>query len=159
MKKTLKINTRVIKALNPCKDRFKNWRKHYDSFNRDILEFLCLENITSADKVWVAIRVLPRNIVEIFAINCAFSTAAYVEDASISAAVNASVSTALTLAFASASAVLDASIYAALAAVDYAVVANASSVDTAFAATTAEKEYQVDALIWLIKEERAMKKG
>lgn len=64
-----------LKSLKPCKDRWENYLKHYNSFSGDIEEFLVLENISAEDKVWVACRILPRVLVEIFAIDCAFATA------------------------------------------------------------------------------------
>jgi len=74
--KNIKITTEIIKTLNPCNDRFDIWIEHYNDFNGTILEFLDLENITHSDKLWVALRLLPRHTVEVFAIDCAFSAAA-----------------------------------------------------------------------------------
>ncbi len=49
----MKINTEIIKKLNPCNDRFNNYIKHYLTFNGNLEEFLSLDNITYSDKVWV----------------------------------------------------------------------------------------------------------
>lgn len=73
----IKINTKVIRALQPCTDRLVHWLNHYPTFSGDIQEFLQLEHITAADKVWVALRVLPRFLVEVFAIDCAVVAAPY----------------------------------------------------------------------------------
>jgi hypothetical protein len=137
---SIRINTERIAALKPCADRFENFKREYPNFDVDILEFLSLEKITPADKIWVAVRVLPREIVEIFAIDCAFSTLEYA--ATIDAAFVA----------------VAAAKYAAADA-DY-VAANAEYVATAahyaadYAADyTAERERQVDTLIYLIESE------
>jgi hypothetical protein len=52
----LKINTEIIRKLNPCKDRFDNYLKHHESFNGNLKDFILLENITYKDKVWVFVR-------------------------------------------------------------------------------------------------------
>ncbi len=72
---SIQINSKIIAELKPCSDRYDNWLKHHDSFDGDILEFLELENIPARDKLWVAVRVLPRLLVECFAIDCAFAAA------------------------------------------------------------------------------------
>jgi len=71
--KNIKINTDIIKALDPCNDRFDNWLQYYSDFNKTLLEFLDLENISHSDKIWVALRLLPRHTVEVFAIDCVFA--------------------------------------------------------------------------------------
>ena len=119
----IKINSEIIAALEPCKDRHDNWIAHYKDFDGDILDFLELENITATDKVWVSVRVMPRFLVEVFAIDCAF----YDADAADAAAAAADADAAYAAA--------DAAAYAAYAAL-YA---------------DAERENQVDALIMLIK--------
>jgi len=53
------INTKIIKKLKPCKDRFDNWIEHYDSFQGSLIDFLHLEKITPQDKIWVAVRLMP----------------------------------------------------------------------------------------------------
>ena len=69
----IKINKEVISALNPCKDRFDNYLESYSNFSGDIQEFLDLANISHKDKLWVTLRVIPRTVLEVFAIDCAFS--------------------------------------------------------------------------------------
>ena len=87
----LKINTELIANLKPCHNRFDNWRIHYDNFNGTIIDFLELEKITHRDKIWVSVRVLPRELVEVFAIDCAFSASATyaAADAAYAAATDA----------------------------------------------------------------------
>ncbi len=134
MLKRLSINTKVIAALNPCRDRFNNWLKHYEAADLDILEFLALDEITASDKIWVSVRVLPIQLVEIFAIDCAVKTVYTAGDYA------------------------DAAAYAAALYADDAVAANADA--AAFAATTvtaaydAERELQIDALAYLVMLER-----
>ena len=125
--KKLIINTQTIAALNPCNSRFNNWKAHHDSFNGDILEFLELENITPQDKVWVAVRVLPRQLVETFAVDCVIAAAAYAADAAAYAADAAD---------AYAAAAADAAAYAADA-----------------AARLQERKKQVECIIELLKKE------
>jgi hypothetical protein len=74
----LTINTKKIKSLRPCKDRFENWKKHYGGKEFNILKFLELDKITAHDKIWVSERLLPRELVEVFAIDCASVDAAEV---------------------------------------------------------------------------------
>jgi hypothetical protein len=77
----IKISTQRIKKLNPCRDRLDNWLKHYPDFEGGITEFLRLENITPQDKIWVAVRVMPRFLGDMFAIDCAMHAAAAAADA------------------------------------------------------------------------------
>jgi len=128
----LKINTKIIKELNPCQDRLDNWLKYYSDFKGDILDFLELENITALDKVWVSLKLLPRDIVEIFSIDCAFrADAAYAVYVVYADAADAA-------------AAADAACAAAYAAADAADATDAR---------LQERENQVDALIMLIKGE------
>ena len=175
----LKINTDKIKALNPCQARYDNWLKHYDNFNGNILKFLELEKITPRDKIWVSVRVLPRELVEIFAIDCAFSASvSATASAAAYAAAYAAYAAADTAAYAAAAAdaaayaadtaayaadAADTAAYAAAAdadayAADTAAYAAATDAAAAYAAATdaaaayaAECENQIDALIMLIK--------
>ena len=124
----LRINTDIIRSFRPCKDRFDNWLMCYDAFDDDVLEFLNLDKISATDKIWVAVRVLPREAVEIFAIDCAFSAAAY--------AAYADAAYAAAYADAAYAAAYDAAVYAAV------------------YAAAAERKNQVDALIWLIENDR-----
>ena len=142
----IKINSEIIAALEPCKDRHDNWIAHYKDFDGDILDFLELENITATDKVWVSVRVMPRFLVEVFAIDCAFSAAAaaYAADYADYAADAASYVAADAAAYAARDAA-----YAAAAWADAAAYAAADAADDD--AWDAERENQVDALIMLIE--------
>jgi len=110
-----------------------------DAISGDFLEFLALEGIPVKDKIWVAMRVLPREIIDIFAIDCAFAAtkhAAYYAAADAAAAYAADAASAV-----------DAAYYAAAAAAAYA--ADAASAAAA-AAAAAERENQLDALTYLV---------
>ena len=54
----MKINTQIIRDLNPCESRFNNYLSHYTDFEGDLATFLALDKITYADKVWVVVRLL-----------------------------------------------------------------------------------------------------
>ena len=112
----MKITTDLIAKFDPCKSRFSNWKLHHNDFRGDVLDFLTLTAITPQDKVWVCCRVLPRGLIEVFAIDCAMRATAYYATDAANTAYAAKATT-----------------YAA-----YAAAANA------------EREAQVDALIYLI---------
>ena len=59
-KKLLTVNTKKIKALNPCKDRLANYLEHYADFEGSLKQFFNLKNITYADKTWVAFRLMTK---------------------------------------------------------------------------------------------------
>ncbi len=122
----LTINTKKIEALAPCRDRFDIWKKYYGKKSFDILEFLELDKITTRDKIWVSVRVLPRELIEVFAIDCVFSAYAAVYVSYVADAVDAA----------------DAADVAATAAADAAAADDADE----------ERENQVDALIMLAKD-------
>jgi len=73
----IKVNSDIIKSLTPCKDRLVNYLKHYNELNFDILEFLALDKITTEDKIWVSVRLMPVNLVERFALECSSRASAY----------------------------------------------------------------------------------
>lgn len=50
---SMKINTEIIKALNPCDSRFNNYLSHYSDFDGILEDFILLDNISYNDKVWV----------------------------------------------------------------------------------------------------------
>ena len=54
----MKINKDVIKNLNPCHDRYKNYLKYYGDKEFTPRQFMGLKNLTHRDKVWVAFRLL-----------------------------------------------------------------------------------------------------
>jgi len=55
------INTKTIKLMNPCADRFNNWLEHYYEFEGSVNQFLNLTKINHSDKLWVTFRYLPKN--------------------------------------------------------------------------------------------------
>jgi hypothetical protein len=69
----MQINREILKNLNPCLDRYKNYLENYPNFDGSFDEFLDLENITYDDKIWVAQRVLNTNQLIHFALLCAQS--------------------------------------------------------------------------------------
>jgi hypothetical protein len=54
----MKINSKLIKTFNPCKDRYDNYQKFYQDKNFTPRQFVNLKEITSIDKVWVLARLL-----------------------------------------------------------------------------------------------------
>lgn len=131
----IRVNTKKILTLNPCKDRLDNWNNYYSDFNKDIVKFLRLENITHNDKIWVAVRLMPRNLLKIFEIDCIFAAEKY-------------------------AAYVYYDYYAAVyAAHDVIAAANAANAATGHAAaaghaaTAAERNNQIEALIYLIESE------
>jgi hypothetical protein len=69
----MQINKEILKNLNPCLDRYKNYLENYPNFDGSFDEFLDLENITYNDKIWVAQRVLNTNQLIHFGLLCAES--------------------------------------------------------------------------------------
>ena len=136
----IKINKEVIKNLKPCKDRYENYLTHYSEFSGGIEEFLDLPEISHEDKLWVALRLVPRMLVETFALDCAVSAAAAYADADAYAAA------AYAAAYAAAAYAADA--YAAAAAYAAAYAAYAAAAD---AARKKEQQTQIEALIYLIQ--------
>jgi hypothetical protein len=54
----MKINSKLIKTFNPCKDRYDKYQKFYQDKEFSLRQFADLEEITSSDKVWVLARLL-----------------------------------------------------------------------------------------------------
>ena len=67
----MKINKEVLKKLNPCIERWKNYLTHYPDFDGSFDEFIDLENISYDDKVWVAKNLLNKNQMVHFGLFCA----------------------------------------------------------------------------------------
>jgi hypothetical protein len=67
------VNVELIKALNPCKDRLKNFIKHYNNRHFTKSQFMDLKNITQADKLWVAFRLMPKESIKLAAADIAES--------------------------------------------------------------------------------------
>ena len=67
------INTKKLKELRPCTERFKNWLVNYSEFSGTFTEFLDLPKVNYYDKIWVIKNVLSRDVLEQWAIICAES--------------------------------------------------------------------------------------
>jgi len=133
------INREVIKSLNPCPSRYENYLRHYVDFYGTIEDFLFLPRITHQDKLWVSLRLLSRENLEAFALDCAISARKY--------------ASAYAAAYAAAAYAANAAAYAANAAA-YAAAANAAyAAANAAADADAERAFQIEALIWLFKSE------
>jgi hypothetical protein len=73
----IKINTKIISKLDPCANRFENWKRHYGNVETiDALQFLELDKISYQDKLWVLLRLVPRDVVEYFVFDMAVDAAA-----------------------------------------------------------------------------------
>ena len=88
------INTDIIKALSPCKERVNNYLKHYKEFSGSVREFSELTEITYSDKVWVLKRIATKEQREQWGARCAQSVLhifekAYPDDKRPRAAVEA----------------------------------------------------------------------
>lgn len=70
------ITTELIKKYNPCKSGIDNWSLVTKDKPIKLNKFFNLKNIPDRDKIWLLCRILPRNIIEVFAIDCAFAAAA-----------------------------------------------------------------------------------
>ena len=55
------VNQKAIAKLNPCKERFDNYIKHYGDRDFTTRQFMGLKNITHSDKLWVAFRMMNRS--------------------------------------------------------------------------------------------------
>ena len=147
----IKIDNEIIKSLKPCTDRYQNYLDHYSDFEGHIEDFLDLDHISHADKIWVSVRVMPRFLVECFAIDCAVAAA----DAAAAAAANADVAAAVAAYVAAANAAYVAAYVAAANAADaadaaaYAYAADAAAY--AGANAYAEKQRQIESIIYLIQ--------
>jgi hypothetical protein len=142
--KDMVVNTKVISAFKPCTSRFENWKKQYGSKSFKILEFLSLSKITSKDKIWVCVKILPRSLIEVFAFDCAIkAAAAYAADAAADGAA--------AYAAYAADAAADGAAAAAAAYAGYAAAAADAAAYAGYAAKTKSLEDSVDALIYLIE--------
>jgi hypothetical protein len=154
----IKVNTKILEALNPCEDGLAHWKEHCNDFSGDVVEFLDLPNITWKDKIWVACRLLPRLLVEVFAFDCSLEADVALAFASSDAYADfyaASYDSDSASAFASsvAFAASDSSTYSA-----YARAAAAASTYAAYtsayvsaAAASKEQQRQIESLIYLIQ--------
>ena len=69
----MQITHDIIKALNPCSNRFENFTLNYPNFIGDAANFLGLENITYEDKIWVMTRLLTKKENAKWGVKCAYS--------------------------------------------------------------------------------------
>ena len=134
------INKDVINSLKPCADRYENYLEHYANFSGNQDDFFELPEISHNDKLWVILRLMPRELVEVFAIDCAVSAYAHA-DAYVYADAYAHAAAA-DAAYAHAAAA-DAAAAAA------AAYANAAYDDAAYA-NAVERTRQLDAISYLI---------
>lgn len=70
----MKINAEIIGKLNPCKNRFDNFKEQYPEFDGSLSDFVALDNITYSDKIWVAVRLLSKNQLVKWSLMCVEST-------------------------------------------------------------------------------------
>lgn len=182
------IYTALLEQLNPCRSGLANYKKVFGDAEVDLLDILNNEAIPASDKLWLCRKVLPQEILEVFAIDCAFAATEYAAaiyaiyaadaadaaDAATNDATYSAKYAAATYAAANAAAYANAAATAAdaaacaeaaaAAAATYAAAAAAATYDATYAATNddaaaayadaaeaAERERQVDALIYLIK--------
>ena len=171
-----KITLKEIRALKPCYDPSLHMKEDWEG---TLVDFLHIEVIPNHDRIWVAVRLMPRFLVEVFAIDCAFAAYGYAtSDASASCSYSASAaasysadsaaaadatyaSSAYATSDASASASHSASCsysaaYAAASNAYYASSAYHASSTAAAAASSArnqQRENQIDALIMLLEGE------
>jgi hypothetical protein len=68
-----KLTAKLIKKLNPCKDRFDNFLKEYPNYKGDWYDFLSLDRISYEDKIWVAARLMNKEQLVRWSILCAES--------------------------------------------------------------------------------------
>ncbi len=139
----MRVSTETIKALNPCQSRLDNYLIHHAKFEGTLIKFLKLKHITDQDKVWVVCRIAPREVIEIFALDCAFASYDYYTK----------LPDAVAYAAAAADAAADAADAAAAYAADAAYAATYAAAAAAYAAAYADEERsnQTQALIYLCK--------
>jgi hypothetical protein len=141
----IRVNKKIIKSLNPCADRYKNYLNHYSDFDGTLEEFLYLEHISHSDKIWLSVRRMPRFLVEVFAIDCAVRSADY----AYYAAADYADSAAYAADYADYAA--DSAAYAAAyAAAGYAAAAYAADYAAAY---VDERQNQIESIIYLIQSE------
>ena len=55
----MEITREFLESLNPCKDRWENYLKHYSDREGTLLDFMKLDKISDTDKIWVFTRKIP----------------------------------------------------------------------------------------------------
>ena len=132
------LTIKDIRNLNPCYDPNKYLPEDWTGTVVDILN---IEECSATDRIWVAVRLIPRFIVEAFAIDCAVR----------SAAAAAAGTAAFGAAYAAGAAAFGAAAFGA----DYAAGAaavGAAVVGADYAARQQERENQIDALLMLCED-------
>lgn len=161
----LTITIKKVATLNPCESRFNNFKQYYPNFSGDFTEFLDLTKINYSDKLWVILRLIPREVVEIFAVDCAVNAviyAAYATNYTTNYAANYATNCAANYAADAANYAAD---YAATYVTNYAVdaanyanyAANYANYAADYVANAAERTRQIEALIWLIQTHKEKK--
>ena len=174
-----KITLKEIRDLNPCYDPSLHMKEDWEG---TLVDFLHIEVIPNHDRIWVAVRLMPRFLVEVFAIDCAFAAYGYAtSDAAASCSYSASAAASYSADSAAAAdatyassayATSDASASASHSAscsysAAYAAASNAYYASSAYAAYHAsstaaaaassarnqQRENQIDALIMLLEQE------
>ena len=134
-----KITLKEIRDLDPCYDPSLHMKEDWEG---TLVDFLQIDVIPNHNRIWVAVRLAPRTLVEIFAIDCAFAA----HDDAYAAAYAAHDAAALD----AAAAAYDAHAAAAAA---YAAAYAAYAAHDAYAARNQQRENQIDALIMLLEQE------
>ena len=73
------IDLSYITKLNPCTDRFDNYKNHYSEWSGNLSEFLDLTDITHKDKLWVFFRSIERKTIQLVASDFAESVLHFFE--------------------------------------------------------------------------------
>jgi hypothetical protein len=73
MKSTLVITESMIRALGPCRDRLENYLKFYSGKPLTAAQFMGRKNLTQADKLWVAFRIMNKDHIRLAAADIAES--------------------------------------------------------------------------------------
>ncbi len=155
-----KITLKEIRDLDPCYDPSLHMKEDWEG---TLVDFLQIDVIPNHDRIWVAVRLAPRTLVEIFAIDCAFAADAYAAaDAAAAYAAYAADAYAYAAdayayayaAYADAAAAHDAYAAAAVAAAHAHAAHDAHAAHaTYYAARNHQRENQIDALIMLLEKE------
>lgn len=61
----ISINKNIIEKLNPHKDIYDNFLKHYSNKTFTKQQFMGLKKITHQDKLWVAFRLMPKESIKL----------------------------------------------------------------------------------------------
>jgi hypothetical protein len=67
----MKINLELISKLEPCKDRLDNYVNFYGNKDFTPAQFMGLKNITQNDKMWVTMRLIPKDKLRLVAADIA----------------------------------------------------------------------------------------